>query len=83
MVRRPSLSLNEDHHRGKIAILSMYRAIDKFVMVAVVFSSLATWESEAGRNPSDSDKASINSDGATYGRRSSYPKAQRLLLLRL
>ena len=30
-------------------MLSMYRAIERLVIVDVVLSSLVTWESEAGR----------------------------------
>lgn len=48
IVRRPNLSLKDDHHSGKIDILSMYREIDKFVMVVEVPSSVDTWEREAG-----------------------------------
>jgi hypothetical protein len=36
IVRRPYISLNEDHQSGNIDKLSMYRAIDKLVMVEVV-----------------------------------------------
>lgn len=42
MVRRPSVSLNDDHHKGKMDMLSMYKAIDKFVTVGVEFRSFAT-----------------------------------------
>jgi len=35
MVRRPSLSENELHHRGKMAMLSMYTATDMLVTVSV------------------------------------------------
>lgn len=47
MVRRPSASLNDDHHNGKIDMLSMYRAIDRFVTVGVEFRSFATWDRDA------------------------------------
>lgn len=47
IVRRPSLSLKDDHHSGKMDILSMYREIDKFVIVVDVPSSFDTWEREA------------------------------------
>lgn len=42
IVRRPSLSLNEDHHSGKIDMLSMYNEIDRFVTVVEVPSSFDT-----------------------------------------
>ena len=42
IVRRPSLSLNDDHHSGNMDILSMYSEIDKFVTVVDVPSSLDT-----------------------------------------
>jgi hypothetical protein len=47
IVRRPSRSLKDDHHKGKIDILSIYRAIERLLIVDVVLSSFITWESEA------------------------------------
>jgi hypothetical protein len=41
MVRRPSVSENEDHHRGNILMDSMYRATERLVIVCVVSKSLA------------------------------------------
>jgi len=48
IVRRPSVSLKELHHRGKIPMLNMYRATDKFVMVVVVCSFTAISGRAAG-----------------------------------
>ena len=42
IVRRPSLSLKDDHHNGKMDMLSMYKEIDRFVVVGVACSSLET-----------------------------------------
>ena len=39
---RPEASEKADHHKGNIAILSMYKATDRLVVVAVVWRSLAT-----------------------------------------
>ena len=36
------VSENDDHHSGKIAMLSMYIATDKFVTVGVVWKSSVT-----------------------------------------
>jgi len=47
IVRRPNASLKDDHHSGNMDILSMYRAIDKLVMVGVVSKSRDTWERDA------------------------------------
>lgn len=47
IVRRPSLSLNEDHHRGKMDMLSMYKEMDKLVTVVVVCISFVTRDKEA------------------------------------
>lgn len=47
IVRRPSLSLKEDHHNGNIAMLSIYRATDKLVTVGSASKVLDTWLSAA------------------------------------
>ena len=39
-MRRPSCSEKEDHQRGKMDMLSMYKATDMFVIVGVELSSL-------------------------------------------
>lgn len=49
IVRRPSLSLNEDHHSGNMDILSMYKEMDKLVMVVVVCISFVTRAREANQ----------------------------------
>lgn len=49
IVRRPSLSLNEDHHSGNMDMLSMYKEMDKLVMVVVVCISFVTRAKE-GKN---------------------------------
>jgi hypothetical protein len=38
IVLRPRVSENDDHHNGKIDMLSMYRATDIFVTVGVALS---------------------------------------------
>jgi hypothetical protein len=40
MVRRPSVSENEDHQSGNIDILSIYIATERFVSVGEVLKSL-------------------------------------------
>lgn len=45
--RRPSRSLNDDHQRGNMDILSMYKATERLVTVAVVLYVLATSPSPA------------------------------------
>jgi len=47
MERRPNASENADHHKGNIAMLSIYSATDKLVMVGEVLRSWATCPSEA------------------------------------
>ena len=47
MDRRPNASENADHHKGNIAMLSMYSATDRLVMVGEVLRSRATCPSEA------------------------------------
>lgn len=47
IVLRPSLSLKDDHHSGKIDMLSMYKEMDKLVMVEVVCISLLTRDRDA------------------------------------
>jgi hypothetical protein len=49
IVRRPSFSLKDDHHSGKMDILSMYNEILRFATVVVECSSAETWEREAGQ----------------------------------
>jgi len=44
---RPKVSENEDHHRGKIAIPSIYNAIVKLVIVGEVSKSIANCGREA------------------------------------
>lgn len=47
MVRRPSLSLKDDHQSGNIDMLSMYNEIERFAMVADVPSSFDTCDKDA------------------------------------
>ena len=50
MVRRPSVSEKEDHHSGKMDMLSMYIATDKFVIVGVECRSIASCGRAAMKN---------------------------------
>ena len=47
MDRRPNASENADHQSGKIAMLNMYNATERLVIVGEVFRSTATCPSEA------------------------------------
>lgn len=72
MVRRPSLSLKDDHHSGKMDMLNMYREMDKFVMVVVVSRSLDTWDRDAKRRKPDKHEYWVRGE-STYGKRSNCP----------
>ena len=76
-VRRPSRSLNDDHHSGKMDILSMYKEMDKLVMVVDVCISLLTRDREANRKhgqvrPGESGEAN-SGKSVTHERIWSFP----------
>ena len=47
MVRRPSVSENEDHQRGKMDMESIYKAAERLVMVGEVCRSSAICRRDA------------------------------------
>ena len=75
MERRPKASEKADHQRGKIAMLSMYNATDRLVIVGEVLRSWATCPSEAARMQSVEKPGQGVSD-PTYERRCCCPLVQ-------
>jgi len=45
--RRPRVSENDDHQSGKMAMLNMYNATERFAILGWVFKSIATCGSDA------------------------------------